>query len=220
MSSEITSEERYLINQVHTCYACGNTGVLRFIDKTRWENGQFDYDGRGQVVGYYLFESQNWYIFECPVCHSPILLSQYTFDAVDEAAPCEIAFPGVPISSEGVPADIYASYEAAVKVKSTDREVCLLSVRRVLEMICRDKGAIDGTLEAMLRDLVSKKVISGTLSDALWIVRKLGNSAAHERLGRVGEFDVKQVLGFMATVIDYLYSMPFRVEKMKQKLMK
>lgn len=56
------------------------------------------------------------------------------------------------------------------------------------------------------------------IGDACWIIRHLGNDAAHADKIDIFTGEVDQVIGYVATIIDYLYSMPFRVGKMKTKI--
>ena len=42
--------------QVHTCFHCGNTGILKYLGKTRCEDSDIQYDETGEVVDYYLIE--------------------------------------------------------------------------------------------------------------------------------------------------------------------
>jgi hypothetical protein len=46
----------------------------------------------------------------------------------------------------------------------------------------------------------------------------MGNEAAHADKISVYTYDIEQVIGYVATIIDYLYSLPYRVGKMKKKI--
>lgn len=204
--------------QVHTCFHCGNTGILKYLGKTRCEDSDIQYDETGEVVDYYLIEHENWYVFECPVCNKPVIIREYEFDAANLPPEINIAYPSISISPEGVPKEIYVAYEAAVKTKGIDLSICLISLRRVLEMICKDKGAEGSTLEKKIDDLIKKKIFPPMIGDACWIIRQMGNDAAHADKTIVYTYDVDQIIGYVATIIDYLYSLPCRVTKLKMKI--
>ena len=206
-------------NTVHTCFHCGNTGLLKPIGKTGWKNGDIYEDNLGNVISYLLIEHEDWFVFECPVCNKPVIISEYIFDAA-ENGPYEmkIEYPTIALSPDGVPKEIYSAFESAVKTKGIDHSICLLSLRRVLEMICKDKGAVGYNLEKKIDDLIEKKIFPTMIEDACWIIRQLGNDAAHADKIPVYTYDVEQVIGYVATIIDYLYSLPHRVEKMKKKI--
>ena len=205
-------------NEVHTCLHCGNTGMLRFIEKTGWKYEEIDTDDMGHVYHCELIEHEDWYIFECPVCHKPVIISEYTFDIADALPERKTEYPTISVSSDGVPKDIYSAFESAVKTKGIDFSICLLSLRRVLEMICKDKGAVGDNLEKKIDNLIEQNILPPMIEDACWIIRQLGNEAAHADRIPVYTYDIEQVIGYVATIIDYLYSLPHRVGKMKKKI--
>lgn len=205
---------------VHTCYHCGNTGLLKYIGKTGWEGYDFEEDDRGQLIPVRLIEHEDWFVFECPVCNKPVIISEYAIDLADEIPVRQIEFPTIAVSQYGVPKDIFSAFESAVKTKGIDYSICLLSLRRVLEMICKNKGAVGHTLDQKIEDLIKKKVFPPMIEDACWIIRQMGNDAAHADKIEVYTYDIEQVIGYVATIIDYLYSLPYRVDKMKKKIEK
>jgi hypothetical protein len=205
-------------NIVHTCFHCGNTGLLKPIGKTGWKDEDIHEDDYGNVIGYTLLEHEDWYAFECPVCHKPVLISEYTFDVANTPTERKTEYPTIAVSPDGVPKEIYSAFESAVKTKGIDHAICLLSLRRVLEMICKDKGAVGRDLEKKIDDLIEKKVFPPMIGDACWIIRQLGNEAAHADKIEVYTYDIEQVIDYVSTIINYLYSMPYRVDKMKKKI--
>ena len=85
-------------------------------------------------------------------------------------------------------------------------------------MICKDKEAVGKDLEKKIDDLIDKKILPPMIGDACWIIRQMGNEAAHADNVEVYAYDVEQVIGYVSTIIDYLYSMPYRVNQLKQKI--
>lgn len=209
---------KYIVNDTHTCFHCGNTGLLNYINKVGWVHEDVHEDEYGFIENRELIEHEDWYLFECPVCHKPVLISEYCIDAIDDYLEIKTEFPAISVSKDGVPKNIYSAFESAVKTKGIDCSICLLSLRRVLEMICKDKKAKGHNLENKLEFLVKNKVLPEMIGDACWIIRQLGNDAAHADKIEVYMNDVEQVIGYLASIIDYLYAMPYRVCKMKQKI--
>lgn len=206
--------------QVHTCFHCGNTGLMNYIGNTYWSNDDVEKDMFGEVVYAQQIEHEYWHVFECPVCHKPVLISEYCFDLEGFAPEIKTEYPTIAVSRDGVPKEIYSAFESAVKTKGIDYSICLLSLRRVLEMICKDNGAIGRDLEKKIDDLIEKKIFPPMIEDACWIIRQMGNDAAHADKISVFTYDIEQVIGYVATIIDYLYSLPYRVNKMKKKIEK
>lgn len=207
-----------LREQVHTCFHCGNTGKMNYIGKSGWEYEEAKTDRFGRIFGHTLIEHEDWLVFECPVCNKPVVISEYVFDVAGTPPERKIEYPTIAVSPEGVPKEIYSAYESAVKTKGIDYSICLLSLRRVLEMICKEKCAVGRDLEKKIDDLIERKILPPMIGDACWIIRQMGNDAAHADKVDVYAYDVEQVIGYVSTVIDYLYSMPYRVSKMKQKI--
>lgn len=85
-------------------------------------------------------------------------------------------------------------------------------------MICKEKGATGKFLENKVADLVEKNILPPMIGDACWIIRQMGNDAAHADKIDVYTYEVEQIIGYVATIIDYLYSMPYRVSKMKERI--
>ncbi len=195
---------------IYTCYHCGNTGLLKYIGGTCWKNEEFEVAPNGELYNYFLIEHEDWDIFECPICHKPVIVSEYIFDAADEIPEVSIKFPNSLIHRDGVPIEIASAFESAVKTKGIDSAICLLSLRRVLEMICKDKGATGDNLEVKIKNLIDAKVLPDMFDDACWIIRKLGNEAAHADKVTFSNYD--------AEIIEYLYSVPTRIAKMKERL--
>lgn len=207
-----------LKDQVHTCFHCGNTGLMNYVGNTYWTYDEVERNALGDVIYAVQIEHEYWHVFECPVCHKPVLISEYCFDAQESMPEIKTEYPTIAVSRDGVPKDIYSAFESAVKTKGIDYSICLLSLRRVLEMICKDKGAEGRDLEKKIDDLIEKKIFPPMIEDACWIIRQMGNDAAHADKIPVYTYDIEQVIGYVATIIDYLYSLPHRVERMKKKI--
>jgi hypothetical protein len=145
------------------------------------------------------------------------LYQNYTNEIDDEN---DILYPRNTINFEGVPATIKSAFESALKVKGIDKDICLLSLRRTLEAICKDKGASGNTLEKMIRDMIDKNILPQTFDDACWVIRQLGNEAAHAGKTNIYAHETDQVINFVESIIDYLYALPLRRSKLKNQVEK
>lgn len=203
----------------HICYHCGNTGVLKLISKIETPEYAEDYDEYGREIYRQLIEKTVWKLFQCPVCLKPVLISEYTFCGMpDEYSQIQNEYPAVNICYDGVPYKIKAAFESAVKTKGIDSAICLLSLRRTLEMICKDKNARGRDLETKIDDLVQQKVLPEMMRDACWIIRQNGNDAAHADDVTFTEYEVTEVIEYVATITNYLYSMPTRMTKLRKRI--
>ncbi|MBN1181124.1 MAG: DUF4145 domain-containing protein [Bacteroidales bacterium] len=212
MSNEISIRE-----QVHTCYNCGNTGILKFKSSIQTEVIDGQADDENDISE--LIEHTNYFLFECPVCNYPIIIREYQYDIDPESFPeIRTIFPTPPLNGAGIPFEIQREFDAAVKTKGIDRSICLLSLRRVLEIVCKDKKASGKTLEQKIESLVISGILPAGLNDACWIIRQLGNTAAHGDKQIFSEHQTEQVISFVSVVIEYLYSLPVRIASLKNEI--
>ena len=204
---------------VHECSHCGNTGILTFIAKIDTPVEECEVNDRDEIVWCGLIENTRWYFFQCPVCKKPVLISEYTMPMmIEDKSIIETVFPKISIHFDGVPDNIKTAFQSAIKIRGIDKAICVLSLRRTLEMICKDKGAQGNSLESKIDDLIDKKILPDMMSNACWIVRQSGNEAAHADDVEFTEYEVEEIVHYVAIVIEYLYSLPVRVATLKEKI--
>jgi hypothetical protein len=110
---------------------------------------------------------------------------------------------------KGVPTEIAVSLEEAIKCHSARcYKAASLMVRRVLEEICKDRGAKGGDLKARIQALASTIIISKQVLEAADNLRLLGNDAAHveAHLYRdIGEEEVKLAIQLAQEILKAVY---------------
>lgn len=204
-------------NTVHFCSHCGNAGILNFITyiDTPYQHGSFE-----NMILDASINCKRWLIYQCPVCKNPIIISEYMTANGQSINFAETAyeFPATTIHFDGVPENIKTAFDSAIKTKGIDRAICILSLRRALEMICKEKSASGKDLKEKIADLISKKLLPEMMADACWIVRQSGNDAAHADDIIFTEREVEEITEYVSTVINYLYSMPVRIARLKQQI--
>lgn len=202
---------------VYFCSHCGNAGILNFITyiDTPYQHGTF-----GNILLDASINHKRWLLFQCPVCKNPTIISEYISANEQPINFTETAyeFPTSNVHFDGVPQNIKTAFDSAIKTKGIDRAICILSLRRTLEMICKEKGASGKDLKDKISDLISQKILPEMMADACWIVRQSGNDAAHADDIIFSEREVEEIIEYVSTVINYLYSMPVRIAKLKQQI--
>ena len=93
----------------------------------------------------------------------------------------------------------------------------MISLRRTLELICKDKDATGRTLEAKINDLISKNIFPNDLENAFSVIREYGNSGAHSQIN-LTDSQLNELIRILYSVIDYLYIIPRKSVKMKERL--
>jgi hypothetical protein len=93
----------------------------------------------------------------------------------------------------------------------------ILMARSVLEATAKDKGIDKGSLASKIDGLEKSGVISKQIQDEAHEIRYLGNDMAHgDFVEPVSEEDADDMLGFLATFLDYVYQMPAAIRRRQE----
>ena len=157
-------------------------------------------------------------LFECPTCGSITYALQDDFGPDYKTAPV-IAYPNTIVNYTNVPGKIKKAFQAAIKTKGIDTSICVISLGYVLEMICDDKGAEGSGLDQKVKSLIDKKILPGEMKNVCDVIRLSRNDATHEAI-KFQLHDVESLIDYLATLINSFYSLPARVGKQMEKLMK
>lgn len=200
------------------CYHCGNHGLLEVVGKHNHTFGGPTYNTFGFQDGYDLIENFTWLLLKCPVCNMVSLTRKYDNEDLitDEV---QVLYPRTKGNLVGLPAHIKEAYESALKIEKISISMCLLAMRKTLEAICRDKNAKGNSLDEMVQDLIVEKILPESLKDACWIIRYLGNEAAHDNFVSIQQRDIEIVIGFMESIINYIYSQPKIINNLKNEIL-
>ncbi|WP_408010774.1 DUF4145 domain-containing protein [Pseudalkalibacillus sp. A8] len=206
--------------EILTCEHCGNKTPMRLLNKYEHVTTlelRDDYDIHYRDI----FE-----VFQCPVCEGIQLVHTYWhsedayhegFDIYEEHG--SVLFPvNERIRLGMLPSNIKGAYESALKVKSIDKTICVMSLRRTLEMVCKDKGAVNGQLHQKLNELQQKGILPPLIGDISTLIKDFGNMAAH---GDDVEFDrllVESMFGFTNRILEYVYVLPREIKRAKSEM--
>lgn len=205
--------------EVIKCFHCGNETLMSQKGEYSWgsrdiEYGDFDY----------LYEYE---LFACPVCHKVTLREIYGDETMIE--PCydgpmrwhsnkNILYPINSIDSSSIPSKVKEAYGAALKTKGIDKYVCLMALRRTLELILKDKGATKWGLKDKIEEIAEKGLLPDTLKEASSLTKILGDSAAHDKDMDIDQQDVESMAEFVEFIIEYLYVVPDKINSYKERL--
>ena len=129
----------------------------------------------------YLDYTELYQLFCCPICDNVILLDTL-YDGPDDDIHYfdpEYCYPHITTDFLGVPEKIKTAFESACATKGIDSAICVLSLRRTLEMICKDKNAVGDDLKKKIDNLVSRSVLPSAMADVCTVIRRYGNEGAH-----------------------------------------
>lgn len=151
----------------------------------------------------------------CSHCRQPIVMRQdYTWgygpggtaQPLDDGPPV-VVWPTLdaPLSLS-IPDDPRRSFEEARGCfRAGQHTASAIMVRRTLEAVCADKGAVGANLRARLDDLKTKSIIEGNLAAWSHDLRVLGNDAAHDTALFISAEDAKDALELAEALLTYVY---------------
>ena len=163
----------------------------------------------------------------CPVCHKITLLETYGDESMEEPT-CDgsmeyyyantVLYPINSIDSSAMPDNIKEAFESALKVKNIDVNACSLLLRRTLEIILKDQGAVKWGLKEMIEEIASKGILPKSLKEASFFTKKYGDSAAHGKELAADDCDIQNLVEFVKYIIEYLYIIPTKIAQFKNKI--
>lgn len=208
-------EQKYIIEE---CRFCGNKTKLDIVASYVDSEEVTYYDEMNGVELEEWISDTNWMIVKCCVCNNISIGTDYIDKnlARYDQSYFSIIYPQKTYSSYHMPKEIYKAYEVALKARHLDPALCLLSLRRTLEIICKQQGETSGSLIKKVENLANKGVLPNVLKDASDIVRNLGNAAAHGDNVKFSKTEVSQMIKFVETIIEYIYILPEKIQKLNQ----
>lgn len=196
------------------CMHCGNKVPMKSVGHHEEEIYDENEEDHEDWLVYTILHD----MFECPTCKGITYATRGIFGPYPDEEP-EVMYPSLVVDYTGVPKLIKTAFESAVKTKGIDSAVCVMALGRVLEMICGDKKAIGKGLDAKVNDLVKKKILPEMMKDVCDVIRFSRNLSAHETTHTFNSRDVEALIDYLASVINYTYSLPIRVGKHRERLM-
>jgi hypothetical protein len=195
------------------CEHCQNYAPMRVSWTGKVADEEVDDEG---FVGWY--EYWDYTLLVCPACERPIITCEYS--AAGYPAPeTTTVFPTPDRVVRGLPRQIAQAYGSALKVKHDPNAYAVL-IGRVLDLICKDRGAEGETLFKRLNHLSEKGEIPTKLVDVAHSLRHLRNIGAHADLGTLTAGEVPLLEDLCRAILEYVYSAPTLVHAAEERLRK
>lgn len=201
--------------KVIQCYHCGNETLMNLLNEHK---ESFD-EG---LCYYYIYKT-----YLCPVCKKITLYEIYwdefllDYDSsgkIVESPTEEILYPLTSIDFTGIPTQVASAYASALKCRNIDPAICLMALRRTLDIVCQDKNATGRDLWRKIEDLSEKGILPSELKHASSITRFYGNMGAHDTQVQVSRSDMNLIFEFVKYILDYLYILPAKLKEMQEKM--
>lgn len=206
-------------DEIILCLHCGNETPMKKVGEYTWGSRDMEFSEIG-----FLYEYE---LFACPVCHKVTLRETYCDETMMDCRDYDrslyydeerILFPPVGIENDSVPSKISEAYTAALKVKGIDKYVCLMALRRTLEILLKDKGATKWALKDKIEEIAERGLLPDALKEASSLAKMLGDTAAHDKELEIDQYDVEAMVEFVRYIIEYLYVVPDTISTYKKRL--
>lgn len=198
------SEQRYRQNL--KCHHCRNTVTMPIATS---HSQVREHEANGGAV---LWSEGNVYeILTCPACNGVTFQRGYFNDQFPEEWQSVVLYPTEAKKVDGLPPEIERAYTAALAVKGIEAHAFAVLVRRLLEMICLDKGAQGRSLFEQLKSLAQTGVIPQQLIDIANGLRNFGNIGAHAAGVQLSENEVPVIDALCRAILEYVYGAPHLV---------
>ncbi|WP_169241887.1 DUF4145 domain-containing protein [Bifidobacterium olomucense] len=110
-----------------------------------------------------------------------------------------------------------AASEAYACFSIRSYRAAILMARSVLEACAKDKNVTGRTLASKIDALADNGIISPQIQQEAHEIRYLGNEMAHGDFTEpVSEEDADDMLGFLATFLNYVYQMPAAIRRRQE----
>jgi hypothetical protein len=195
------------------CPSCGKVGAFHGVHNVI-DSAFFEEQQRGnQVVGVP-------FIYGLRICPN-LECGEPLFVVLGENYVVKTVFPNERLDFEptGIPSKILATFEEALSCHSVSSfRAAAIMVRRTLEEICADRGAVGDNLKQRVAALGAKIVVPKELLEAADELRLLGNDAAHleaQIYDDVGREEVEAAIELAKEMLKAVYQLSGLVNRLK-----
>lgn len=209
--------------EILVCYHCGNRVPQKRVGYQRGQELFEHIDGARHA------EDFDYILYECPTCQGVSIYGDFAaYPRADSMERKRIYPQGCHLlpddhkvaSINCIPQRILKTYEEIWPLRHIAPNAFAGQVRRALEFICRDQSAQGRTLFDQLKDLVTRGTFPGYFSEVTDLMRQIGNLGAHAGDDEVDFWDAELLDDFFRSVVEYVYVVPSKIDRMKQRISK
>jgi len=198
-----------------SCRHCGNISKMQIIGNVNDDHQEIDPEcGPTGAWG------THYSILKCPACEKINIVSYGWHDGMesDDEISYDFLYPQNSNYPLGLPENILIAFKAAEKVKAIDVNAYAILMRRLLELVCIEKGAKKENLATMLKELADKNEIPLKLVKVASGLKDFGNIGAHAGSGDLTEREIPIVNALCSAILEYVYSAPYLATIAENKL--
>jgi hypothetical protein len=196
------------------CRHCGNRAPMEIGAELSRVQSHED-----ERTGYRWEAGPVFQLLTCPACYGVTLQSYGWHSEMDpEDADLSVLYPSDADSMpSGLPDLIRREFEAAQKVRALSPNAYGVLMGRMLELVCKDRGAEGHGLHQRLTLLAKMGEIPQRLVEVADQVRKFRNLGAHAGDVELTVEEVPILDSLSRAVLEYVYSAPHMVEQAREQ---
>jgi hypothetical protein len=183
------------------CPYCGHKGTFEAISRDRFIQNKY-------ICGQRLCPDQD--------CQG------HLFVVLDRSRNLLFHYPfrSISLNKENIPASIIKTFDEAVTCHAQNCFVAsAIMIRRTLEEICEERGAVGKDLKTRIHDLKTKILLPQELFDAMDELRLLGNDAVHveaNTFAQISSQELDVAIEFTIELLKALYQYSSLLSKMRE----
>lgn len=207
-----------IIRQVAYCPHCSNVATQKLIHTQPYRTHAFLLDGTPT-------DSDSvecaYFVAECETCNEILLyLAEVDIPKKENFAYAHLVWPQTGSLGKAVPKRISDCYVEAARIRNLAPNAFAVQIRRGLEAICDDRGALKGPLQVRLKHLAERGEMPPVLAEMTDVLRLLGNMGAHSASQSVKAGHVREIDEFFRAIVEYIYVAPNKVKEFRDRLAK
>ncbi|EAN1794675.1 DUF4145 domain-containing protein [Salmonella enterica subsp. diarizonae] len=124
-----------------------------------------------------------------------------------------------PDASDDIPGDLPESihyHYVEYILGASSSALIVMGCRCTLEAVCKDKTGSDGKLVNLINKMAETGVIPEALKQWAHTIRIFGNDAVHDSSKIVSHEEAMEVRNITRLLLEFIYSFPARIERMRQ----
>lgn len=159
-------------------------------------------------------------ILICPSCRKMVIRNYIWTEVYSDPTDVEYeyVYPLLPQIPVGLPSHISKQLVDAIRIKNRDSNAYGVLIGRVIELTCKDKGAMGRFLHNKLEDLSKKGEIPERLFKIAKNLKDIRNIGAHPDLGELTQEEVPIIENLCRALFEYVYSAPYLAMKAEENL--
>jgi hypothetical protein len=159
---------------------------------------------------------EHYVLTKCRTCKRISLY--FAINDINDVSEWSLCFPNFREFTDDVPQRVLKIYNEALRVELVSQTAYSILTRKVIELLCKDKGAKGKDLKSKLKSLVDRNIIPKPIYEMADSIRIIGNIGAHDEEVKLNMFEIQTIKDFIMALLEYVYVAPSKIKKLKESI--